>query len=144
MAENIFYEAAITYINQGFSIFPLQVKGKKPLTTHGVKDASKDPAVIKGWWQQWPQANIGIATGQVSGGLCVIDMDIDEKKGLDGFKTLRDWQDGHGIISPSWLCKTGRGGYHYYFIADEPISNRVGIIPGVDIRGDGESWNIRQ
>ena len=101
MAENIFYEAAITYINQGFSIFPLQVKGKKPLTTHGVKDASKDPAVIKGWWQQWPQANIGIATGQVSGGLCVIDMDIDEKKGLDGFKTLRDWQDGHLRLQPS-------------------------------------------
>ena len=43
MAENIFYEAAITYINQGFSIFPLQVKSKKPLTAHGVKDASKDP-----------------------------------------------------------------------------------------------------
>lgn len=135
--ENKFYEAAITYINQGFSIFPLQVKGKKPLTTHGVKDASKDPAVIKGWWQTWPQANIGIATGLVSGGLCVIDMDIDEDKGLNGWKSLRDWQDGHGIISPSWLCRTGRGGYHYYFIADEHVNNRVGIIPGVDIRGDG-------
>ena len=101
MAENIFYEAAITYINQGFAVFPLQVKGKKPLTTHGVKDASKDPAVIKGWWQTWPQANIGIATGQISGGLCVIDMDIDESKGLDGWKSLRDWQDGHGIIEAS-------------------------------------------
>lgn len=137
MAENIFYEAAITYISQGFSIFPLQVKGKKPLTAHGVKDATKDPAIVKGWWQTWPQANIGIATGQVSGGLCVIDMDIDEDKGLNGYKSLRDWQDRHGIISPSWLCKTGRGGYHYYFIADEHIGNRVGVIPGVDIRGDG-------
>ena len=134
---NELYEAAITYISQGFAVFPLQVKGKKPLTSHGVKDASSDPAVVKGWWQTWPNANIGIATGQVSGGLCVIDMDIDEEKGLDGWRSLRDWQDGHGIISPSWLCKTGRGGYHYYFLADEPINNRVGVIPGVDIRGDG-------
>lgn len=134
---NELYEAAITYISQGFAVFPLQVKGKKPLTTHGVKDASKDPAIVKGWWQTWPNANIGIATGQISGGLCVIDMDIDEEKGLDGWRSLRDWQDGHGVISPSWLCKTGRGGFHYYFLADEPINNRVGVIPGVDIRGDG-------
>lgn len=137
MAENTFYEAAITYINQGFAVFPLAVKGKNPLTAHGFKDASKDPAVVKGWWQKWPHANIGIATGQVSGGLCVIDMDIDENKGLDGWKCLRDWQDKHGIIAPSWLCNTGRGGKHYYFISDEPVTNRVGVIPGVDIRGDG-------
>lgn len=137
MAENSFYEAAIQYINQGFAIFPLEVRGKKPLTAHGFKDASKDPAIVKGWWQKWPNANIGIATGQVSGGLCVVDMDVDEEKGLNGWKTLRDWQDSHGVISPSWLCKTGRGGYHYYFLSDEPVSNRVGVIPGVDIRGDG-------
>ena len=80
---------------------------------------------------------MGIATGQISGGLCVIDMDIDENKGLDGWKSLRDWQDKHGIIAPSWLCKTGRGGYHYYFISNEPVQNRVAVIPGVDVRGDG-------
>lgn len=134
---NELYEAAITYVNMGFSVFPLQVKGKNPLTAHGFKDASKDPAVVKAWWQKYPQANIGIATGQVSGGLCVIDMDIDESKGLDGWKSLRDWQDSHGTISPSWLSKTGRGGYHYYFLSDEPVKNRAGLIPGVDIRGDG-------
>lgn len=137
MAENELYEAAITYIKQGFAVFPLEVRGKKPLTNHGFKDASKDPAVVKGWWQKWPNANIGIATGQVSGGLCVIDMDIDEEKGLDGWKCLRDWQDKHGVISPSWLCNTGRGGKHYYFVSDEPVSNRAGLIPGVDVRGDG-------
>lgn len=137
MAENEFYEAAITYINQGFAVFPLARRSKKPLTAHGVKDASKDPAVVKGWWQQWPDANIGIATGQISGGLCVIDMDVDENKGIDGYKSLRDWQTEHGPIAPSWLCETGRGGKHYYFIADEPVGNRVGIIPAVDIRGDG-------
>lgn len=132
-----FYEAAITYIKQGFAVFPLEVRGKKPLTTHGVKDATVDPVIVQGWWNKWEYANIGIATGQISGGLCVIDMDIDEEKGLDGWRTLRDWQDKHGIIAPSWLCKTGRGGFHYYFLSNEPIKNRVGVIPGVDVRGDG-------
>lgn len=132
-----FYEAAITYIKQGFAVIPLEVRGKRPLTTHGVKDATLDPVVVQSWWDKWKNANVGIATGQISGGLCVIDMDIDENKGLDGWKSLRDWQDKHGIIAPSWLCKTGRGGYHYYFISNEPVQNRVAVIPGVDVRGDG-------
>lgn len=135
--ENELYEAAITYIQQGFAVLPLEVKNKRPLTPHGVKDASKDPVVIQDWWHKWPNANIGIATGRISGGLCVIDMDIDEDKGLNGWKSLRDWQDKHGVIAPSWLCRTGRGGYHYYFQADEPVGNRVGVIPGIDVRGDG-------
>lgn len=134
---NQFYEAAITYIKQGFAVIPLEVKGKRPLTAHGVKDATMDPVIVQSWWDKWENANIGIATGQVSGGLCVIDMDVDENKGLDGWRTLRDWQDKHGIIAPSWLCKTGRGGYHYYFLSNEPIQNRVAVIPGVDVRGDG-------
>lgn len=134
---NELYEAAITYIKQGFAVIPLKVRGKEPLTIHGVKDATTDPVIVQGWWEKWKDANIGIATGQISGGLCVIDMDIDEAKGVDGWHSLRDWQDKHGIIQPSWLCKTGRGGYHYYFLSNEPVKNKVKLIPGVDIRGDG-------
>lgn len=134
---NELYEAAITYIKLGFAVIPLKVRGKEPLTTHGVKDATTDPVIVQSWWSKWKDANVGIATGQISGGLCVIDMDIDETKGVDGWHSLRDWQDKHGIIQPSWLCKTGRGGYHYYFLSNEPVKNKVALIPGVDIRGDG-------
>jgi len=51
---------------------PLVPGGKRPLTDHGVKDATTDEATIRGWWARWPDANIGIATGH---GLVVIDVD---------------------------------------------------------------------
>ena len=41
--------------------------GKVPHTDHGVKDATTDPVVIRRWWEQWPQANVGLACGAASG-----------------------------------------------------------------------------
>ena len=55
------------------AIFP--INGKKPLTKHGYKDASKDPAQIEAWWNRWPNANIGLPTGETNG-ILVIDVDI--------------------------------------------------------------------
>ena len=137
MSENLFYQHAIDYIKAGFAVFPLKPRGKEPLTKRGFHDASTDPAQVKSWWQQYPNANIGIATGQASHGLCVIDMDIDEKKGLDGFTTFQNWSKDHGYVPPSWTSRTGRGGFHFFFHSDEPVSNRVNLLPGVDVRGDG-------
>jgi hypothetical protein len=48
--------------------------GKHPLTKHGVTEATTDKAQIRAWWQQHPEANIGIATGAQSG-LIVLDVD---------------------------------------------------------------------
>ena len=38
---------------------------KHPLLRHGVKEATTDPDRIGRWWQRWPQANLGLATGVV-------------------------------------------------------------------------------
>ena len=35
--------------------------GKHPRTRGGVHDATTDAAIIRAWWTQWPDANIGIA-----------------------------------------------------------------------------------
>ena len=78
------------YADRGLAIIPLK-KDKTPLTSHGLKDASKDNATISAWWKQWPEANIGIVTGQVSGGICVIDQD--EKNGEHGIETFEKWID---------------------------------------------------
>jgi len=50
---------------------PCASPGKHPLTPHGLKDASNDPAQIEAWWQRWPRANIGERTDEV------IRIDID-------------------------------------------------------------------
>ena len=67
------YQAAVQYIKMGLAVFPLEERGKRPKTRNGFKDATTDAAQVKAWWQQWPNANIGIATGKRSGGIVVID-----------------------------------------------------------------------
>lgn len=133
------YSAAVEYIKMGIAVFPLKERGKAPITRNGCKDATTDAAQVKAWWQQFPNANIGIATGKKSGGIFVIDLDIDEDKGIDGYHTLQDWERDNGSFPDTWRVKTGRGGCHLYFKAplNCEIRNRAGIIDGVDIRGEG-------
>jgi hypothetical protein len=131
------YDAAIEYAKKGFAVFPLKYRDKVPLTRNGCKDATTDAAQIKAWWQQHPNANIGLATGTVSHNVFVIDLDIDEDRGIDGYHSLTDWQREHGDFPETWTAITGRGGYHMYFRGDGKIKNRAGIIDGVDIRGNG-------
>src|SRR5262245_55646634 len=35
--------------------------GKARLAAHGSSDATTDETTIRAWWQQWPEANIGIS-----------------------------------------------------------------------------------
>lgn len=77
--------AALEYAGRGWPVFPVEPRGKRPLTSHGVHDASTDTATITDWWKQWPDANLGLATGTASG-LLVID--IDGPKGEAAYKDL--------------------------------------------------------
>lgn len=128
---------ALAYANKGLAVFPLIPKDKKPLTKNGCLDATTDSKQIEAWWTKNPNANIGIATGYISAGLFVIDLDIDENKGINGYDTLRSWENKHGKLPDTWQSITGRGGYHLFFWSLEPIHNRVNLIEGIDIRGEG-------
>ena len=137
--ENKYLEAALHYAQDlGWSVFPVSEKTKKPYTPHGCKDAKKDPQAIKAWWQRYPSASIGVATGLPSQ-LLVIDLDIDENKGLDGMRELREWEKDHKELPETVSAITGRGGSHFYFKYDgsEKYGNRAGILDGIDVRGDG-------
>lgn len=102
--------------------------GKHPLTVNGVKDASSDPDVIRAWWRRGPAANVGIATG---GGLVVLDVDP-RHGGLDSLKAI---QQEHGPLPVTVTVTTGGGGYHFYFTGR--AGNKVGLRPGLDLRGEG-------
>jgi len=60
----------------GLRVFPLQPGTKIPMTAHGVKDATDDPALIKEWWTRTPEAGIGLAArGQQVGDPCFLEFD---------------------------------------------------------------------
>ena len=131
-------EAALHYAELGLAVFPLIPRDKKPLTENGFKNATTDPEKIENWWTIHPNANIGIATGQMSGGVCAIDMDIDKEEGKDGYHNFGDWCDDNFLILPdSWLSITGRGGYHLFYRSTFPVPSKIGWLEDVDIRADG-------
>lgn len=128
---------ALKYAEKGFAVFPLREGGKEPLTENGCKDASRDPEAVRKWWQRWPRANIAIATGSPSGGLVVVDVDVDEEKGVYGNDSLRLWESKFSPLPATLAAITGRGGAHYYFRSPLELRNRAGVLEGVDVRGEG-------
>lgn len=103
--------------------------GKHPKTYDGLKSATTDLETIKR--MDWKSANIGIATGKISGFFVV---DIDGETGKESIKQLKD----HFKEWPETVEQiTGSGGSHILFKHHEGIRNRAELLPGVDIRGDG-------
>ncbi len=142
---------ALTYYRLGWSVVPLHSTNGGGCTCKlGVSCTSpgKHPRVgwtqlqnrrpteleIHQWWKRWPDANIGVITGAVSG---IIVLDVD---GLKGRETLGN---GKYHLPPTATAATGGGGWHYVY--KHPGGNcrnfagKTGetILPNVDFRGDG-------
>lgn len=139
--------AALAYARRGWRVFPCHTAvpggcscpagagcasiAKHPRTRHGLHDASADADTIKRWWRMWPQANVGLRTGD---GLVVVD--IDPAHG--GMASLRALEAAMGRIPPTLAVRTGGAGLHLYFSSGDAIRNSAGALgPGIDIRGDG-------
>ncbi len=125
-------DAALAYAARGWYIFPCRPGMKVPLTNHGVKDATTDPDTIRAWWTQWPDANIALACGPASG-IYVVDVDLDPEKGVNGWESLREFQDLPETIQQN----SPRGGAHFLFKSNNPPRNKNSFRPGIDIRSTG-------
>jgi hypothetical protein len=118
---------ALKYAARGWAIFPVEHRGKRPLTKHGVKDATTDPEIIRSWWHDYEQSNIGLATG--ASGLVVIDIDD-----IAAAQRLPS-------IPLTLTARTGSGGFHLFYAApDWPLGPTVGKLPGV---GDTPGIDLR-
>lgn len=86
--------AALYYVQTlHWPVFPLRARGKTPLTTHGFKDASTSVDQVRSWWQEWPEANIGIPTGPAEHGGCGLDvLDVDGPDGIRAWATIKHAQ----------------------------------------------------
>jgi Bifunctional DNA primase/polymerase, N-terminal len=140
-------EWALAYARAGMAVFPVGAN-KKPLTEHGVKDATTDADQIRAWWARWPHAEIGWAVPA-----SVIVVDLDRKAGADG---LRDFFEHEGIEADAFetaIAVTPSAGLHLVFDAKgAPYRNGVRVNgSAIDLRtiggyivlprvGNGRSW----
>lgn len=138
---------ALKYDGHGWRVLPLwrpdgngvctcpkgercQSPGKHPRTHHGATGATTDPKTITRW--KWETANIGIATGPVSG---LVVLDIDPRNG--GKESMGELQKRLGKLPIDLLVNTAGGGWHDYFQhPDVTIPNRD-LAPGVEVKAAG-------
>jgi hypothetical protein len=132
---NRLLEAATRYAALGWHVFPIRPGEKTPLTAHGVKDATIDAKQILAWWTKWPDANVAVACGKVSG-IYVVDVDVTEDGKVNGYDSLGQLSD---KLPATVMQTTPRGGCHVFYSVggDLPPANKNSLLPGVDIRGDG-------
>jgi hypothetical protein len=121
-----------------FAIFTAKPNGKTPLTEHGCKDATRDPAQIAAWQERWPTCNWAIATGTPSGNLLVVDVDgIWEAPG----DAWTDLANSIGGLPRTVTVLSGSGhSMHWYFLVPDGVTlgNTAGkLAPGIDTRCEG-------
>jgi hypothetical protein len=148
-AENPILTAALAHARKGRPVLPLywpmpdggcsckvpncDKVGKHPLTRHGLTDASTNPEIIRGWLEQWPDANLGLRTGSISG-LVVLDVD-----GNVGAGSLKNLTDKFGPLPSTPQSKTRRGAHFFFqYPLEMEIKNSVGKLgTALDLRADG-------
>lgn len=128
--KNKFLEAALEYSGKWvFSIIPCNKYKKPHVSWREYQSRRASVEEICAWWKKWPNANIGIVTGSISG-ICVIDIDTEQ-----GAKEIEKYLPGT-LFMP--IAITSGGGKHLYFKAPiKNMRNNTRIIPGCDFRGEG-------
>ena len=121
--------AALEYEFLGFSIIPCdQIKTPKIRWLPYQKKAAAEKE-IKEWWGKWPDANVGIVTGPISG---IYVIDIDSPEGKEAIKPFIS----DSPVPPT--VNTPKGGQHLYYKYPEiDLGNTTRLIKDCDSRGFG-------
>ena len=129
-------EAAALLAEAGVPVFPCVPGAKRPLAQHGFHDATTDPSQVERWWNQSPDANVGVPTGAVSG---VVVVDVDVHPTSSGFPAFIRARSAGLVADWSLVVRTPSGGLHAYFLADSTGVQRSWQAPRqhIDFRGDG-------
>lgn len=118
------HTAALVYRHQGWC--PIPCNGKRSLIKwEPYQSKLPTPDEITAWWHEWPDANVALVTGKVSG-LTVID--LDGEKGQESFKPLN--------LPRTFTVKTPHG-WHLYYRYTPKLRTGAGFLPGIDVRNDG-------
>jgi len=122
-------KASSWLIKKGYPVIPIKPNDKKPYVSWAefqTRLPTEDE--VRNWWSKWPDANVAIITGKMSG-LIVVDVDTEE-----GNENINEFLP-DSLATP--MSRTPNGGWHYYFEYFPGLVNKARVIEGTDIRTDG-------
>ncbi len=107
--------------------------GKHPRIRWEAYTRSRPSAeLVNDWFRRWPEANVGVVTGRVSG---VIVLDIDPRNA--GEASLLELEATVGVLPSTATVLTGGGGRHLWYLSGEAIVPSRPLGPGLDLKGEG-------
>jgi len=119
---------ALGLASAGWAVLPL--RGKIPVTAHGVKDASNDPDRVRSWWRAGTTHNIG---ARVPAGIVVLDFDPQNGGSVAAL------EDAAGVRLPDTLTVhsgRGTGGQHRYYVRPPGELSSTRLPAGIDVKTD--------
>jgi hypothetical protein len=144
--EAVALRPALSYAARGWSVVPVHgiaegrctcgrhacpAPGKHPrIRWESAMRAGAQPEQIRHWWHRWPDANVAIVTGGVSG-LAVLD--IDPRSGGD--HALAALEARRGTLPPTVEARSGGGGRHLWFATSGGLPSAV-VAPGVELKAE--------
>jgi len=124
------HEAARSWAQAGFYVFPCVPNGKEPACANGLYAATTDLEKIDQWWKE-ADYNIGISPGPTA--MWVLDVD-----GPLGAESLARLELEFGALPPTLAIQTPRGPAHtHYWFAGSCRSSVGKLGPKLDTRGEG-------
>lgn len=131
-------DAALEYLERGWSVIPIKPEGKRPaIKWREYQERQPTEEEVEQWWTQWPDYDIALITGEISG-VVVVDCDNEDAAHAAFDAGMRS----------NIKAKTKRGIHLYFEHPKDGIRRgpRAGVnsrgadwprINGLDFRGDG-------
>lgn len=153
-AQDESLDLLFSYVDLGWAVLPLwgikngqcacsdsrcKAAGKHPnsrLVPNGLKNATRDKAILREWYHRFPQGNWAVRCGEplVGGGFSLF-LDVDPRNGGD--ETLAAIQGLRGELPDTVQQDSGGNGKHYAFVSEAPV-HESSIGPGLDVQGAGK------
>jgi len=137
---------ALAYAERGWSVVPVHTvhEGRCSCGRRDCPAPGKHPRVrweaamherasaeqIVAWWGRWPDANVAIVTGSVSG---IAVLDIDPRGGGD--EALARLERRWGPLPPTVEARSGGGGRHAWFEAHAELPSAV-LATGLELKAE--------
>lgn len=123
---------AFEMLNNGYNVIPFTAEKKFNLLQwkefEKKKVTEKD---IEEWWTKYPDANVAIITGEISG-VTVVDFDV----GDDGLISPKQ-RELADQLPETLTVKTPSGGFHLYYKYNPNFINSSNKELGIDVRNNG-------